>query len=278
MKISVLIPNYNHSHYLERCIKRYVYQKLKPIEIVIVDDGSTDNSVDIIEHLILKYKNVIKIVLIKNIINLGIQKTFRINYSKCKGDFIYFGSVTDGIEKIFFSEAKKGIELYPDVKIIYGDVKVVDEKLNLIYLASLKKIYKSQLVKPKLFYKKILLKESLGFSLSSSTIYNKEIINKFDFNNPNLGGYSDTFSTNSLCLVYNSFYIKQICSFWVFEKNSYSQRQSLLNNFRVFYHSSKLMIFSKNYKGIYPKYYCLKWVIIYPLKIILRHIKKKILL
>ena len=65
---------------------------------------------------------------------------------------------------------------------------------------------------------------------------------------------------------------------WVFEKNSYSQRASLSNSFKIFYHSSILMIFSKNYKGIYPKYYCLKWVMIYPLKIILSHIKKKIVL
>lgn len=276
MKISALVPNYNHGHYLDRCIKRYVNQEFKPIEIIIVDDGSTDNSVEIIENLILKYKKEIKIILVKNTNNLGIQKTFRNNYINCNGDFIYFGSATDGIEKIFFSEARKGIRLYPNVKIIYGDVKVVDEKLNLIYLASLKNIYKSQLISPKLFYKKILLKESLGFSLSSSTIYKKEILDKFDFNNPNLRGYSDTFTTNSLCLIYNSFYIKKFCSFWVFEKNSYSQKTSLFNSFKIFYHSSKLMIFSKNYKGVYPKYYSFKWIMIYPLKIILRYVKKKI--
>ena len=50
--ISVIIPNYNNSKYLEKCIESVLNQKYKDFELIIVDDGSTDNSIDIIK----KYK------------------------------------------------------------------------------------------------------------------------------------------------------------------------------------------------------------------------------
>ena len=153
-------------------------------------------------------------------------------------------------------------------------MQVIDEDGNEIYTASLKFSNKSQLIRPDFFYKNILLKENLGFSLSPSTIYKKDILKKYDLFNKDLKGYCDTFFINSVCLTYNSFYINNVCSYWLLEKDSISQSSSMLDSFKIFYHSSKLMIFSKKYKNIYPKYYIIKWISLYPFKIILRPFKK----
>jgi glycosyltransferase involved in cell wall biosynthesis len=75
MRISVFIPNYNHGHLLDVCINLYLIQSVKPHEIIIVDDRSTDNSIEIIENLILKHKNHCNLKLIKNIVNIGIHDT-----------------------------------------------------------------------------------------------------------------------------------------------------------------------------------------------------------
>ena len=45
--VSIIVPIYNVSEYLERCIKSLINQTYKNIEIVLVNDGSTDNSLDI---------------------------------------------------------------------------------------------------------------------------------------------------------------------------------------------------------------------------------------
>ena len=47
-KISVLIPSYNHSLYIEKCIKRVINQTFKDIEIICVDDGSTDHTEEVL--------------------------------------------------------------------------------------------------------------------------------------------------------------------------------------------------------------------------------------
>ena len=58
-KVSVLVANYNNSIYLNRCIKSIQNQNYKNIEIIVVDDNSTDNSIEIL-------KKIKKITIIKN--------------------------------------------------------------------------------------------------------------------------------------------------------------------------------------------------------------------
>ena len=51
MKVSVIVPVYNVEDYLEECINSILNQTLKDIEIICVDDGSTDHSYDILMEL-----------------------------------------------------------------------------------------------------------------------------------------------------------------------------------------------------------------------------------
>ena len=56
--VSVLIPIYNTSHYLHECIDSVINQTLKDIEIILINDGSTDNSLDIIKQYAAKDKRI----------------------------------------------------------------------------------------------------------------------------------------------------------------------------------------------------------------------------
>lgn len=58
-KVSVIVPVYNVEEYLERCLDSLVNQTLKDIEIIIVNDGSTDGSKEKIQKYINTYKNIV---------------------------------------------------------------------------------------------------------------------------------------------------------------------------------------------------------------------------
>ena len=58
IKISVIIPIYNGEEYLEQCIQSVFNQTLKEIELICVDDGSVDNSVQIIQKYAEKDKRI----------------------------------------------------------------------------------------------------------------------------------------------------------------------------------------------------------------------------
>ena len=86
MKFSILIANYNNASFIEEAINSAINQTYKNIEIVICDDASTDNSIEIINKLMLKDP---KIKLIINSTNLGIGSTKKRLIDNSSG--YYFG-------------------------------------------------------------------------------------------------------------------------------------------------------------------------------------------
>lgn len=85
MKISIALCTYNGAKYLEEQLKSLAEQTLKADEIIICDDNSSDNTVNIIN----RYKDNLNIKLTLNKVNLGVTKNFEQAISLCSGDFIF---------------------------------------------------------------------------------------------------------------------------------------------------------------------------------------------
>lgn len=86
-KVSVLIANFNNSVFLERCIGSVVNQTLKELEIIIVDDASTDESQNIIEEF-AKVDGRIKVIIHEN--NQGTFMTRKHAVLNASGDYLIF--------------------------------------------------------------------------------------------------------------------------------------------------------------------------------------------
>ena len=101
MKLSVIVPVYNTSKYLPKCLDSIINQSLKDIEIIIVNDGSSDNSVEVIKKYQNKYKD--KIVFIDKE-NGGQGSARNLGIKKAQGDYIGFVDSDDFIEKTMYEE------------------------------------------------------------------------------------------------------------------------------------------------------------------------------
>lgn len=91
--VSVIIPLYNKEKYIKRCIDSLVKQTYKNLQIIIVDDGSTDNSTDIISQ----YKDE-RIELIQKK-NEGVSLTRNRGIESSKGKYIAFVDADDYVSK-----------------------------------------------------------------------------------------------------------------------------------------------------------------------------------
>lgn len=91
-KISIITPVYNAEKYIERCIKSIKNQSYKNIEHIIIDDGSTDDTLKICQ----KYDKNIKLIHKEN---EGVSKARNVGLEKSTGDYVLFVDADDWLEK-----------------------------------------------------------------------------------------------------------------------------------------------------------------------------------
>lgn len=100
-KLSVIIPVYNVEQYLQECLDSIINQTFKDIEIICVNDGSTDNSLEILK----KYAQKDKRIIIINKQNGGLSSARNIALDIAKGEFISFVDSDDYIDINTYSVA-----------------------------------------------------------------------------------------------------------------------------------------------------------------------------
>lgn len=97
IKISIVIPVYNGENYIRPCLDSVLNQTLKEIEVIVINDASTDKTNEILQEYVDKYKDMVKVV--QNKQNVGQGKARNIGISIASGEFITFVDSDDKIEK-----------------------------------------------------------------------------------------------------------------------------------------------------------------------------------
>ena len=100
MKFSVIIPVYNVEDYLQRCVDSVVGQKYENLEILLIDNGSTDKSSQICDDYAKHHSNIHSY----HIPNDGVGEARNFGLSKARGEFIYFVDADDYLIGKLFSD------------------------------------------------------------------------------------------------------------------------------------------------------------------------------
>jgi glycosyltransferase involved in cell wall biosynthesis len=170
--VSVIIANYNNVAFLDQCIKSILNQTYKNIEIIVVDDKSTDNSID----ELYKYKNKIKIIKNK-------KKTRQSSYNQMNS--YYNGYLKSKGKYLFFLDSDDYFKINK-VKYLVNEFK--QNNSNLIFDLPILK-FKKKIVFNKFKQKKLIFSSWPRFSpqscISINKQYAKEIfknvrVNKFE--------------------------------------------------------------------------------------------------
>lgn len=182
-KLSIIVPVYGVEKYIDKCLNSLVKQSLKEIEIIVVNDGTKDNSQKIIDKYVKKYPDKIKSYIKEN----GGQGSAR-NYGlkKATGEYIGYVDSDDFVEKDMYKKLyNKAKENNYDI-VVCGNYNVSEDYQNKnidtfinnyntdlenIFFGKMavwNKIYKRDiLIKNKLEFKEKVWYEDLAFTLKA---------------------------------------------------------------------------------------------------------------
>lgn len=165
-KVSVIIPVYNTEKYLSKCLESLISQTLQDLEIICVNDGSTDNSLELLKSYAQQDKRI-KIINFKE--NQGVSRARNAGIQAAIGEYIGFADSDDTVDLDFYEKlynkakdtnadiAKGDLkEIFPNGKIIlYPQNEAILKYQNkfCFYLSFTSAIYRLDLIKAnKIFF------------------------------------------------------------------------------------------------------------------------------
>ncbi len=118
IKVSIIIPVYNVAPYVEVCINSVLQQDYDSLEIIIVDDRGTDNSMTLVEKLLKNSSQ--DIIILKHEYNKGLSAARNTGIRQATGDYVFFLDSDDFIEPYCISTLVEMLKKYMYVDMVYG--------------------------------------------------------------------------------------------------------------------------------------------------------------
>lgn len=137
--VSVIVPIFNHSSYIEECLNSIKSSDYSNLELLLCDDGSQDNSLDVVKAWIEKNPNVnTKLYTQKN---QGVCKTLNRLILESSGEFIVVCASDDSLNTSGITERYKYLEDNTEKLAVIGDAFIINDESEVVGSSAMKELY-----------------------------------------------------------------------------------------------------------------------------------------
>ena len=225
--VSVVIPTYNCAEYIGTCLESVLCQTHSELEIIIVDDGSTDDT----EAIVSSYCDR-RIIYTRQENSGGPSRPRNVGVARAKGDFIFAFDSDDVLDREFIGRCHQLLSTYPDLGLVFGNFSRIDEAGTLMEQSCLDQYSVFQTSERTQVSELACIMES---SVAYSTLLHGDCIGRgvlytratFD----EIGGYDETLTNGQdvdfyfrICSGYRIGYINTIGHFFRTHSKSISHR------------------------------------------------------
>jgi len=219
--LSVILPNYNHARFVDRALRALLAQKRAADEIIVIDDGSTDDSVRIIDEVAARAPTI-RVLYNEN--NVGVIATLQRGLEAARGKYVYFAASDDWVFPGFFTLALRRLEANPDVGVFCGEAMLIDGQSNRPFAVR-------PAVWPRMSAGPIdaaevtdLLQSTDNWILTGSAVFRRECVTWAGGFDPRLSSFADGFVARKIALRYGFYFEPKIVASWVVFPDSVSRR------------------------------------------------------
>ncbi|MCX5750930.1 MAG: glycosyltransferase [Candidatus Saganbacteria bacterium] len=202
--LSVIMTNYNYGHYIGEALEAIFSQSFPPTELILVDDSSTDNSLEIINAFSQKHPNL---KLIKNQKNMGALYSVNLALDQASSDYVYAAASDDKILPGFFEKSMDLLQQYPQAGLCCSDLILQRDSGNIENKLHLKD---SPAYFPPKEVLQIFLKDALSPIISNTVIMKRAALLEAGKFRPELWWATDLFVNSVVAFRYGFCYIPQM--------------------------------------------------------------------
>lgn len=215
------LANYNHGHCVSRAIEAILGQSRPPDDFIIVDDGSTDDSVAIFERYARRYPFI---RLVRNERNEGLLFTIRKLLELASADFIYFASSDDYVLPGWFEEAMAMAERYPEAGLLFAWQMVEWENGEQVLQDRLPSWSEPTFATPRRFLDEYLRKAAALHSNTSTFIFRRSCFLEVGGLIPEIAYWSDTFAARAIALKHGVCFVPRPGAVFAFNPQGFCAR------------------------------------------------------
>ena len=226
-KISIITASYNYDKYISQTIDSVLQQTIEDWELIIVDDGSSDNSIKIIKDYV-QNDDRIKLIIHENHDNKGLIATLQKGIDIANGDYVVFLESDDYIRNDYLDKKLKIFQQNASVGLVYNGIKTFGCELPKKYANWLTRIgnYWAKHDYPHNIHQMFAFENYIP--TFSCVMLRKELLDNLDWSAPQ-PAWIDLWLWIQVSKKCNFYYISENLTFWRIHKDSYLNNAKLTN-------------------------------------------------
>lgn len=210
MRVSVVVPLYNHARDLPLCLNALLSQSEQPAEIIIVDDASTDNGAAVARQFADQHACI---ELLTHPTNSGAPAALNTGLERASGDLVLFAGADDVVLPGIIKTATEQFRLHPQAGLCCGEISLIDDCDNVIgFRPPILPTFATRYLPPEQVRK--IVKSSDNWLCGPTITYHRERLLEIGGFTEELGSFCDGFAARLLSFRHGFIFVPEILAAW----------------------------------------------------------------